>query len=569
MNIENFINNPLNEIEKIIGNISINEISTFQEPNISEIFKKKFCNENDIEKIPLLNKSSFDSLKSGTLVRFQCMIQDNGIDSELYSLFHLVKDRNSNEQKVKFFKYQDQINENDFEYLDSEDIQTFRDRQLIYCINIPGHNAWAKEKISSQNDGNKKYKVINEKFPIESDDNFGAIVKLYDPDDIDELKLNSVFEFIGILEYNEHHDNIQPTFDDLDMNMLSSLPLPHIHALYWNKVKNNSNPAINSIKNQLLNDKAIEDTRNKIVEYVSNVFGGDELIAEYLLYNLVSRIYSRIDTLPVGKFSLNICNINDSKQAAKIYNFIQNIVPKSHYLTLEHKKLNTRRLAPSMNCVETLDHGIGLVSGELQLSDGTVLVVDETTIQEGKIDNTGVVNISILNDLFQNQKITYDFNYHTLDFPANINLIVLSEAKSKLFPCDCVVPLQNDLTINQDFAINDNETLNIIRGFIDIMKVSDYKIDQDMANDISKEFVEKRSAQSKEKQDYTKKILGQDDLLYQLNLARLYTLSHGQTQLTKEFWLNTKELEEKRQKVLDNYLRLKSQTSNKTQNPLR
>jgi len=43
-----------------------------------------------------------------------------------------------------------------------------------------------------------------------------------------------------------------------------------------------------------------------------------------------------------------------------------------------------------MNCVETLDHGIGLVSGELQLSDGTVLVVDETTIQEGKIDNTGI-----------------------------------------------------------------------------------------------------------------------------------------------------------------------------------
>jgi len=40
-----------------------------------------------------------------------------------------------------------------------------------------------------------------------------------------------------------------------------------------------------------VNDKAIEDTRNKIVEYVSNVFGGDELIAEYLLYNLVSRMY--------------------------------------------------------------------------------------------------------------------------------------------------------------------------------------------------------------------------------------------------------------------------------------
>jgi len=51
-----------------------------------------------LNKIPILNKSSFKTLKSGTLVRFPCMIQDNGIDSELYSLFHLVKDKKSNEQ---------------------------------------------------------------------------------------------------------------------------------------------------------------------------------------------------------------------------------------------------------------------------------------------------------------------------------------------------------------------------------------------------------------------------------------------------------------------------------------
>lgn len=57
---------------------------------------------------------------------------------------------------------------------------------------------------------------------------------------------------------------------------------------------------------------------------------------------------------------------------------------------MEHKKLNNKRLAPSMNCIESVEHGIGLISGELQLSDGTVLVVDETTMQEGKIDNTGM-----------------------------------------------------------------------------------------------------------------------------------------------------------------------------------
>jgi len=555
----------------IEGNIGINEVSSFQEPNFPDIFKSKFNNETDIEKIPLLNKSSFNSLKSGTLVRYQCMIQDNGIDSELYSLFHLVKDKKSNEQKVKFFKYQDQINEDDYEYLNSEKVQIFRDRQLIYCINIPGHNNWAKEKINVEESGEKDFKPIHEKFPIDSEDNFGAIIKIYDLEDANELKLNSVFEFIGILENSNQTEAIQQqSFDDLDENILTSYPLPHIHALYWNKIENNSNPTVKSIKEQLTDDQAIKVIRNEIVEYISSIFEGDDLIAEYLLYNLVSRIYSRVDSLPIGKFSLNICNIKNSKQASEIYKFIQSIVPKSHYLTLENQKINSKRLAPSMNCIESLEQGIGLVSGELQLSDGTVLVVDETTMQEGKIDNTGVVNISILSDLFQNQKVTYDFNYHTIDFPADLNLIVLSEAKSKLFPCDCIVPLKNNINVNQDDSINE-ELLNKIRGFIDIMKVSNYEIDQDIANDISKEFVEKRAAQSKENQDYSKKIMGQDDLLYQLNLARLYTLSHGQTKLTNEFWINTKELEEKREKRLNDYIHSRSNNSktNKTQNPLR
>ncbi|OUM58815.1 hypothetical protein PIROE2DRAFT_15838, partial [Piromyces sp. E2] len=527
-------------------NVSVNEVSSFKEPNVSDIFKNKFNNEKDLEKIPILNKSSFKTLKSGTLVRFPCMIQDNGIDSELYSLFHLVKDKKTNEQ-------------NDYEYLDSESVQTFRDRQLVYCINIP------ENEVEERN-----YSTINEKFPIDSEDNFGALIKIYDLDEANELKLNAVFEFIGILEYSEQNESVQQTFDDFDVNMLTSCPLPHVHAIYWNKIENNSNPTVHSIKKQLTDEQAIKNMRNEIVEYISNKFGGDNLIAEYLLYNLVSRIYSRVDSLPVGKFSLNICNVKTTEQSYEIYKFIQNIVPKSHYLTLEHKKINSKRLAPSMNCIESLEHGIGLVSGELQLSNGTVLVVDETTMQEGKIENTGVMNISILGDLFQNQKITYDFNYHTIDFPADINLIVLSEAKSKLFPCDCIIPLNNMTKINQDMNADEN-LLNKIRGFIDIMKLADYELNQEIANEISKEFVEKRAAQSKEKQDYSKKILGQDDLLYQLNLARLYTLSHGQTQLTKEFWENTKTFEEQRQKRLDDYIHAKAKNikTNKTQNPLR
>ena len=45
---------------------------------------------------------------------------------------------------------------------------------------------------------------------------------------------------------------------------------------------------------------------------------------------------------------------------------------------------------------------------------------------------TGVRNITALGNLISWQKVDYDFNYHQMEFPCNINVLVASEGRSLL-----------------------------------------------------------------------------------------------------------------------------------------
>lgn len=73
-----------------------------------------------------------------------------------------------------------------------------------------------------------------------------------------------------------------------------------------------------------------------------------------------------------------------------------------------------------------------LTSGVLQLSCNTQLVLDETKLQPGKLDESGCRAIAALSSMIKNQKVTYDFNYYQMDFDCDIPVLVLSEGKSLL-----------------------------------------------------------------------------------------------------------------------------------------
>lgn len=80
-----------------------------------------------------------------------------------------------------------------------------------------------------------------------------------------------------------------------------------------------------------------------------------------------------------------------------------------------------------------------LEAGVLQLVDGTQLLVDETVLDEGQLVDPGVRNFQALNNLIQNQTLTYEFPYSQYDFDTDINVISLSTTKSMLPVCLFVV----------------------------------------------------------------------------------------------------------------------------------
>lgn len=73
----------------------------------------------------------------------------------------------------------------------------------------------------------------------------------------------------------------------------------------------------------------------------------------------------------------------------------------------------------------------------------------------------GVRNITALGNLISWQKVDYDFNYHQMEFPCNINVLIMSEGRS-LLPvrtagrtsfCFCLVRLLQTLEGQQKESI--------------------------------------------------------------------------------------------------------------------
>lgn len=93
--------------------------------------------------------------------------------------------------------------------------------------------------------------------------------------------------------------------------------------------------------------------------------------------------YCRKDTLALGKFSLNLTNVPTSTGTTEsfpraLYGLLERLVTKAHYLPMSLQCLNTQRMIPKKDYQENR-----LISGCLQLSPQTHLVLDETVMTEG------------------------------------------------------------------------------------------------------------------------------------------------------------------------------------------
>lgn len=112
-------------------------------------------------------------------------------------------------------------------------------------------------------------------------------------------------------------------------------------------------------------------------------------------------------------------------------------------------------------------------------------MLDETQLQTGKLEASGVKAVSSIAYMINNQKVKCDFQFFDVELNVNVPVLTLSEGKSML-PSNCHVPL----TPQQESVDLINETfeaakfyllpkLNSIRRYLTILRIVQFSMNPD------------------------------------------------------------------------------------------
>ncbi|XP_075011493.1 mini-chromosome maintenance complex-binding protein [Calonectris borealis] len=379
-------------------------------------------------------------------------------------------------------------------------------------------------------------------FPLPGEKGPACLVKVYES--WDSFKVNDVLEVYGILSVdpvlsivnNEDRDNsaLDPMecMDTAEEQRVHSPPaslVPRIHVILAQKLQH-----INPLLPACLNEE--ESKTSDITKKLKFVKNGEKIYSKKR-ERKAEGSYARRDVLPLGKFTVNLSGCpRNSIFTEHIYRIIQQLVPASYRLQMTIENMNHSRFIPHKDYAANR-----LVSGVLQLASNTSLVVDETQLEQGQLDTTGVHNVTALGNLITWQKVDYDFNYHQMEFPCNINVLITSEGRS-LLPSDCQVHLQPQIIPpNMEEYMNSLLTavlpsvLNKFRIYLSLLRLLDYSISDEVTKAVEEDFVEMRKNDPES--------ITADDLHRTLLVARFLSLSAGQTTLSRERWLRAKQLE--------------------------
>ncbi|KAM3913776.1 mini-chromosome maintenance complex-binding protein [Leptodactylus fuscus] len=405
-------------------------------------------------------------------------------------------------------------------------------------------------------------------FPVPGEKGPACLVKVYD--NWDNFKVNDVLEVYGVLSVepllsslNDDRDSMSSLLDPsdgadvLEEQRAHSPPtslVPRIHAIVIHKLSH-TNPLIPSSVNETVDSKQcvasflseLSSVRSDLLGFLTHVLLGDSLAAEYLILHLISTVYARRDVLPLGKFTLNLSGCPPNSHFIQhLYGIVRQLVPVSYYLPMTIENMNNMRFIPRKDYSANR-----LVSGLLQLPQHTLLVVDETVLEQGQLDTAGVRNLTALGNLITWQKVDYDFSYHQMEFPCNINVLVTSEGRS-LLPSDCQVHLKPQMcpaSLEQYSEALLSATLpsllNKFRIYLTLLQLMEYTIPDEVTKAIEDDFVDMRRGDPQS--------ISADDLHSLLVVARLLSLSAGQTTLSRERWLRAKDMEIQRKSRLQEH----------------
>ncbi|KAL5228435.1 hypothetical protein ABZP36_016700 [Zizania latifolia] len=552
----------------------------------SEVFRSFLFEQGGLDKVPVLDASNLGLIKPNTLVRFRGMVQD----------------MLGNEYYVGAFKDGSTWRTNKFSDFSPFSIphpcdSHLWERHLFHCVPVPGQNSWTRESspgpdlrtmsscLTSEQRDKRKRDADNDAMDVSENGNvessspskkpkdddvqnsnsspeismnkghisemngvdhhipgssFSCLVKVYDMPE-SQVKLNDVAEFIGVYTFDPElaapTDNSDDIMFDLIEDVTAQLPpskVPRLHCLVRRNLS--AHDFLSKPPTAEPSPILLKGIRQSLLSHLTLVLGKDELAAQCLLLHLLSRLRNKVDVVTVGRLSLNFTGFN--RESASIFgnqlnNLIQRLLPYSQAIPLSIEYLNAATLQPRK------DNQSGrLVTGVLQLPQGTHLTFDETLLQSGSLTSKGVENTMLLKNLMESQMVEYDFEYYKLEMATDVQLLTLSEGKSNILLSDLIVPFRPSSVP----AVNVSaEELESWRWYLATVRSLPQSTESETYQMIQDEMV---SAMRDDRS------LGCSELSRWLTMAQIMASSFGENSLSIEHWQMVKELERLRKERL-------------------
>ena len=144
---------------------------------------------------------------------------------------------------------------------------------------------------------------LPEKYPLPNTKHISAAVKFYGSADDSGVKVGQLVEVIGVLSHpqktetsvSEASSSSSTTttsigVDEYSLPTTSYANVPVIHAVTHRVLDRADSVPFSASELKDVLPQAY-DIREKLIGYISSAFGGDKLVAEYILLLLLSRVY--------------------------------------------------------------------------------------------------------------------------------------------------------------------------------------------------------------------------------------------------------------------------------------
>lgn len=365
------------------------------------------------------------------------------------------------------------------------------------------------------------------------------------------LRVGDMYEFIGVLsltpDLKVHLEDIDQSMEGMGAELWSQRRSQalRMHALAAVKIEPgfpfiadpHADAALFATQRQELLP-VLPTVRAALVGLLTAVLGGDALAGEALLLFLLQRLHSRGSAVGgrIGKLVLNLVApaatasnpAGPSQLVQRLTSVLQSLLPRVTPLEINIGALNAQTWQPKKNYEdESLDSNL------LHLASPACLVLDETRLAAGTLSAVGITNLRVLSKLLSQSQLEYDFQYQSLDFPVEYAGIIVSAGAKSLVHQDGQAGI--DLTLRLQAPAStlydqppvlpavSAQDLDFFRAYLLMCRSASFDINAAMSSAIENHFVALRQLRPTVTNEATLHLL--------LNLARLYSISHGESEL--------------------------------------